>query len=270
MRGRRGFALLAVLWLVAALGVVAAVGLAAGRTGALATRNRILLSRATWAREACLGILMARFAEDSTAEAAGAQLRVLPRVDLGRGTWCEVEIEDPGAKLNLNRADSTMLVQLLDSPELAAELLHWREQYGLFADVAELRSLPGFDSSLADRLGRLATTRGSGAVNVNEASEEVLGLIPGIPSEAVDIVLRRRSFGRPVTSLDELLALASPATRQALLQDYTGWLGRLRFTPAQLLARVTGGVDRTPITSTELLTLAPVPHRLAVVRREAE
>jgi type II secretory pathway component PulK len=270
MTNRRGFALLAVLWLVAALGMMAAVGLAAGRTGAAVTRNRILLTRAGWAREACIAILMARVAEDSAAALAGARIRSLPSVDLGRGTWCAAQVEDPAARINLNRADSATLNRLFRSGELVHALLDWRKQHGPLDDATELRFVSGFDSSTAARFADLTTTRGSGGVNVNEASPEVLGAIAGLPGEAIELVLSRRRVGRPIASLEELLALVSRPSAQILLQDYTGWLTRVRFTPAQLTARVTGGVAGTPIVIVTTLMLAPAPGRLAMVRRESE
>src|SRR5258705_14007253 len=99
---RQGFALLAVLWVVTALTVLAGVATAVARTGAQTTRNRILLARAGWAREACLEILLARYAQDR-------DVRVLGTVDLGRGTWCAARLGAMGAKLNLNSVPSSAL-----------------------------------------------------------------------------------------------------------------------------------------------------------------
>lgn len=271
MTNRRGFALLAVLWLVAALGIVAAVGLAAGRLGAATTRNRILLTRASWAREGCVAILMARLAEDTSTNPDSRPLRELPRVDLGRGTWCEARLEDPTSLINLNVADSTTLAHLLRSPDQAALLLAWRRAQGPLQDVAELRFIRGFDSSSVTALAEVATSRGSGTVNLNEASPEVLGALSGLPREALGIILSRRSARRPVTSLDDLLASLSPQNRAVMLSDYATWLGRVAFSTGQLVAHVTGGVDATPILSKVTLTLAPVVGRPpAVLRRESE
>ncbi|HOX21025.1 MAG TPA: type II secretion system protein GspK [Gemmatimonadales bacterium] len=270
MTTRRGFALLAVLWLIAALGIVAAVGLAAGRTGAQTTRNRILLTRASWAREACVAILMARFAEDSRAELAGLQVHALPPVDLGRGTWCRARLDDPGARINLNLADPGTLQGLFRDSDLASSLVAWRTQHGPLKDAAELRFVAGFDSGIAARFTDVVTTRGAGAVNLNAAPRMVLDAIPGLPREAIEVVVARRQTSRPIASLDEVIALTSRPTQALILHDYTGWLSRVRFAPAQIVAVVTGGVHGTPITSTATLTLVPVPKRMAVVRRESE
>jgi hypothetical protein len=191
-------------------------------------------------------------------------------VDLGRGAWCEVRIEDPAARINLNLADSLTLGRLLERPDHTATLLDWRKRHGPLAAVAELRFVAGFDSSSVAMLAQVATTRGSGAVNVNEASPEVLDAIVDLPHEAIEILRSRRRLSRSVGSLDELLALSSRPTRELMLQDYAGWLARLAFAPAGLVAQVTGGIKGTPITSTATLTLAPVADRLAVLRRESE
>src|ERR1041385_5436076 len=103
---RRGFALLAVLWTLTAVAVLTAAVLAAARLGSAATRNRVFLARAGWAREACAEILQARYAQEPS-------VRHLDSVDLGRGTWCSASLEDPSVKLNLNLADRRALVTVL-------------------------------------------------------------------------------------------------------------------------------------------------------------
>src|SRR5437667_7617694 len=95
---RRGFALLAVLWVLTALTALTGVGTLVARLGSETTRNRMLLARAEWAREACGEILLARFSVDPT-------IRAVDPIDLGRGTWCRASLDDPAARLNLNTAD---------------------------------------------------------------------------------------------------------------------------------------------------------------------
>ena len=76
---QRGFALLAVLWTITAVSVLAGAVMTVARLGSTTTRNRVLLARAGWAREACVEILQARYAQD-------VSVRRLDSVDLGRGT----------------------------------------------------------------------------------------------------------------------------------------------------------------------------------------
>src|SRR5580765_6652406 len=99
---RRGFALLAVLWVITALSALSGAGLLVARLGSVTTRNRVLLTRAEWAREACGEILLARFAEDPS-------VRYVSQVELGRGTWCRVSVEDPSSRVNLNTVDRSVL-----------------------------------------------------------------------------------------------------------------------------------------------------------------
>src|SRR6266576_5265291 len=75
---RGGFALIAVLWVITALGVLTGASLLVARIGSTTTRNRVLLARAEWAREACGEILQARFAANPT-------VRTVDPIDLGRG-----------------------------------------------------------------------------------------------------------------------------------------------------------------------------------------
>ncbi len=138
----RGFALLAVLWLLVALAAVGGVSVAAVRLGTVTTRNRILLARAEWAREACAEILLARYAYHPA-------IRALDTIDLGRGTWCTARLADPGARLNVNAADRQQLLTALSvvgsrlSVTAIADSLIARRP---FADVAELADLTGIDS----------------------------------------------------------------------------------------------------------------------------
>ena len=282
---RRGFALLAVLWVLTALVVLAGAGFAVARTGSLTTRNRVLLARAGWAREACVEILLARYAQD-------AAIRRLDPVDLGRGSWCAAALEDPAARLNPNLAVRDALLTLLSTvchrrsvDSLADALLDWRDPdtlarpYGVetganrngpLADVAELRYVPGFDSALVARLSAFLTTRGTGVINVNAAPREVLATLPGITEEAILALLGRRLSGRPIQNADELAALVSRSARSALLANYPEFVRAATFAPAQLVAQVEGGVRGTTIVAQATLTLVPVPGRLAVIRRETE
>src|SRR2546426_10906167 len=102
---RRGFALLAVLWTLTAVTVLTAAAFAGARLGSTTTRNRVLLARAAWAREACAEILQARWAsppDPLSAMRGGGAAATLDSGDLGRGTGGSATLEDPSVKLNLN------------------------------------------------------------------------------------------------------------------------------------------------------------------------
>jgi type II secretory pathway component PulK len=282
---RRGFALLAVLWTLTAMTVLTGAAISVARLGSATTRNRILLARAAWAREACVEILQARYAQD-------AFIRALDTVDLGRGTWCTASLEDPSVKLNLNLADRQALVAVLQPivrrsravDSLLDALLDWRDpdavprplgdessgnRNGPFADIWELRYVRGFTDTLVARLAPFLTTRGTGAINVNAAPPEVLAALPGVTAETARLLMMHR--GRtPLSNADALAGLLSPGARATLLASYPEFVRAAVFAPPQLLGVVTGGVRGTAITARVTLTMVPVAGRLAVIRRETE
>ena len=282
---RRGFALLAVLWTLTAMTVLTGAAISVARLGSATTRNRLLLARAAWAREACVEILQARYAQD-------ASIRALDTVDLGRGTWCTASLEDPSVKLNLNLADRQALGAVLQPivrrsravDSLLDALLDWRDpdavprplgdessgnRNGPFADVWELRYVRGFTDSLVAGFTPFLTTRGTGAINVNAAPPEVLAALPGVTAETARLLMMHR--GRPpLSNADALAGLLSPGARATLLASYPEFVRAAVFAPPQLLGVVTGGVRGTAITARVTLTLVPVAGRLAVIRRETE
>lgn len=259
---RRGFALLAVLWVLTALTALTGAGMIVARVGSETTRNRVLLARAEWAREACGEILLARFAVDPS-------VRTTPAIDLGRGTWCQASLDDPAGKLNLNTADPAALIRLFIAvgiqPAVAESAIALRRR----ATIYDLTEIPGVDSALATRLAAFVTTRGTGVVNVTVAPPEVLRLLPGMTEEAVLVLMDRRT-SRPLQSADELAGALSRSGRTALLGSYAEFVRSAAFAPAQLIATVTGSIRGTPIVARATLTVVPVPGRLAVIRRESE
>jgi len=259
---RRGFALLAVLWVLTALTALTGAGVLVARLGSETTRNRILLARAEWAREACGEILLARFAVDPT-------IREFEPIDLGRGTWCRASLEDPAAKLNLNTADPEALAQLfrvVGVPQALAESVLVRRARGTLYDLSQV---PGLDSTIAARLTPFVTVRGTGVVNVNAAPREVLCTLPGMTEEGVFLLMSRRAV-RPLHSADEFAGLLSRSSRTMFLSSYAEFVRAAVFDPPQLIATVEGDVRATPITARAILTVIPVPGRLAVIRRETE
>jgi type II secretory pathway component PulK len=259
---RRGFALFAVLWVLTALTALTGVGLVVARLGSETTRNRMLLARAEWAREACGEILSARFAGDPT-------IRGLDPIDLGRGTWCRASLQDPAGRLNLNTADREALVQLFKGvgiQQSLAESVIVRRARGTLYDS---KQVPGVDSALAARLAPYVTVRGTGVVNVNAAPREVLRTLPGMTEEGVVLLTSRRAL-RPLHNADELAGALSRSSRTVFLSSYAEFVRAAVFNPPQLIATVEGGVRGTPIVAHATLTIVPVPGRLAVIRRETE
>ncbi len=283
---RHGFALLTVLWLIAALGMVVGVSFSVARLGMWQTRNRVLLTRAAWAREACHEILLARYAEDP-------KIRVIDTIDLGRGTWCRAELENANAKLDLSIMSVEAWRTLLDNDTLVDAVLDWQDvddvprtlgaerawyrargrrlpRNGPLASPAELRYVRGFSDMQVARLENVLTTRGISQVDLNTASPEVLSALPGMTPEAVAVVHDSRVVGRLPGGIDDLLGRLSPPARQALLDRYQEFSRIVVFESMQFIERIEGGVQGANLKSRGWLTVIPAGTRLAVVRREME
>ncbi len=281
---RRGFALLTVLWALVALATLAGASSSLARRGTAVTRNRIHLTRAGWAREACGEILAARFARDRS-------VRAVDTVELGRGTWCRVTVWDPAGAVNINLASADLLQRLLGD-SLADPLLDWRDaddvprplgaeaewyrgarrpgpRNGPLADAAELRLVRGFETAPATLLADL-TTRGAGQLNPNLLTRAAARALPGLDVEAVEVLAARRNAASPVASLDELMGSLSSGARTSLLDEYPDLSSLVSFAPAQLIAQVEGGIHGTPIVSHATLTLVPTDVGLAVIVRESD
>jgi type II secretory pathway component PulK len=259
---RNGFALLAMLWVISVLTAVAGVGMAVARLGYETTRNRILLTRAEWAREACGEILQARFAADSATHS-------VETIDLGRGTWCRAALDDPSGRLNLNTASPEMIAQLLRVLHVPASVVDSISSARQGDSIYDLLQVTRGDSVLATRLARFLTTRGTGIINVNQAPREVLTLLPGMSEESVDVILNRR-WAQPLRSADELAGALTESSRARFLSSYAEFVRLAGFGPLQLIGTLEGGVRGTPLVARATLTIVPVPGRLAVIRRETE
>jgi general secretion pathway protein K len=283
---RRGFALLTVLWLIAALSAVSAAALAIARVGASASYNRVLLTRAEWARAACAEILVARYTmRDSIAP--------LGTIDLGNNVWCRAMVEEAGSRLDLNLAPPEALRILIGNDSLTDALLDWRDpdsvprprgaeagwygeqggrgpRNGPLADIAELLLVRGFDSARVGRLAPFVTTLGTSRIDLNIAPPEVLATIPGVTPATIAAIVARREAHRPIHGTEELMSLLLPPEREALLKNYQEFTARAAYAPSRVVARVEGGIGPSPLVGVEHLTLVPAPGRLAVVRRRVE
>lgn len=260
---RRGFALLAVLWVVAALGSAVAVTAGALRTAERASRNRILLARARWAAEACGAIAQASWATDAPARHGTA--------GLGRGALCTWRMEDTGLRLNVNVATGDALARVFAARRVPADsAARWVSR------LVQLRRARPFgtpqEALAASRIPgeweQYLTTFGSGGVSAG-APSAVLASVEGLTPEALWLLNGRNAAGRPVANLEELESLLSPTSRTVLRDHYAGLAATLRFTPTEYLLTLEGWVaiqDAAP-RATILLLVAPQPERLAILKR---
>jgi general secretion pathway protein K len=182
---RRGYALLAALWLVVGLSTMALTGLLAARGAATGARNRIALIRGKWRAEDCLE--RARAVVDDALAGGTAMPRPVG------GSWdaldrvvatspaitdaaCDVTLVPTGIAVDVNAADGEELLAVLHADDIDGEhadsmvdaLLDWRDaddiprplgaerdwyhvagrfppRNGPLASVRELRRVRGFD-----------------------------------------------------------------------------------------------------------------------------
>jgi hypothetical protein len=257
MTSRDGFALLAVLWVVAALTAIVGLGLGALRIGALGSANRLELTRGRWAAEACLAIAEARWAGHRFTDAA--------TVDLGRKTRCAWRADDPSARVSVNTASPTLLYAVARQFGSPLQLVDTLLAHRPYQDTAQVRAALVADGSLLS----LLTTDGPGSINLNDSPPAIILAIPGLGAEAVNQIREHVRLGSPISSLDQLATLV-PGTRPELLAHYADLAAIVTFAPSQLLITSRGWVGEDAprgLHSTIEILSVPLPDRLAVIRR---
>jgi general secretion pathway protein K len=247
-----GFALLAVLWVVVALGALGLAARLAARESVATTQNRIALAHARWDAEGCIErarLLIDRALREASAEGpSGPTWLTLPeRIHaaplLGD---CAVELRAVGTRLDANAADRSTLLRLFraagcmeaQADSLADALLDWRDdddrprqfgsegpdsddrgpRNGPFAAAAEIlqvrgmTALSGIDTLLDVEPGR---------VSLNHAPRAVLASLPGMSEEAAARILESRAGGEWVADPAALEARLSTDARQELQRGFT-------------------------------------------------
>lgn len=282
---RRGFALIAVVWVIAIVSVLALGATLSARETVAAVRNRTALTRAAWLGEGCVALsraLVDSVLVDATAWSRLDQLR-LP----GRVRACDVTLEPAGMRLDVNGADEETLRRLIGSDSLAQAVLDWRDaddvprplgaerewyvamggfppRNGPLADLAELRrvrgfaSLAGFDTLLAFQPGRIA---------LNHASAAVLAALPGFTPELVGRVVERRARGERLPSLAALAEGLSPMARDSLLTRRGDLVAAATVEPDAWVLTVIAPAGGSSLVAAIELRLAFGGNRAAVVRR---
>lgn len=280
---RRGFALPVALWVVVAMGAVAAGSLHAARLVHTAIENRIVLARAGWARDGCVELLLLRYR--SEVPAAG-----MDSVDLGRTAWCRAAVTDPSTRINVNLASRSVLSRLLGSDSLAQALIDWRDpddepgpggaerewyraagrrgpRNAPLQDLAELRGIRGFEGLDEGRLSELLTLEGDGAVNLADASVQVLAAAMDVEGAALASMEQARREGWRAESVADLIA-RMPASAQPQLEGRLPELeAGMVVRPSRLVVLAEGRVGSSPLRAWARIVAVPLPERLAVVRR---
>ena len=281
---RRGIALLATLWLLAALSVVAAGALTLARVERGTAINRVALARGRWAAEGCLALMQAQLVRDSVP-------RGVDSTDLGDGLWCRASIEDLGARLGVDIANAEALTRVVGDSDRAAALLDWidaddaprangaeAEWYrdngqqtprnGPLVHIEELYLIRGFDSVTVARLSPLLSTRGPHRLNVNVAPRELLLTLPGLDLGAVEVIIEHRERAGPFRDLDGLLATLPASLRTPAMARYAELQASTSYAPERVLVHLEGHVPEASVVARTTIEGIPVPGRLAILARE--
>lgn len=267
---RRGFALLATLWLLAVLAGVAVTVMAAARAERRAAANAASEARARWALSGSLAVLVDDLTDGSAEHSASGVTRLGDSTGTARriqlnGLEAQVELGDARARLNLNLADSLQLRRLLEvaglprdqATALAAAVLDWRDpddlrraqgaeapayaalrppaipRNGPFETAADLAEVFGFTAELVARLKPWVGTSGDGLVNLNTAPAAVLATLPGVSLAGAEGMVARRERG-PFQNIFQVLG-ALPAEEAAeIRRNLDDFQARVAYFPRDL------------------------------------
>ncbi|MDH3496494.1 MAG: general secretion pathway protein GspK [Gemmatimonadota bacterium] len=306
VRGSGGFALVAVLWMLVAVGAAGIAFQAAARAERRAIANARDGVRARWAAHA--GLARVLHALDSTLGRGrlgldgGAPMGMaLPPVQFRLNEIAvRARTYDARARVNLNLADERQLVQLfgslgLDRPQavsLSAAVLDWRDPDGVvrrggaeaaayaarrppshprngpFTAVAELRGVLGVTPRVYALVAPHVTVVGDGRINVNAASAVVLATLPSLDQAAAAAILARRGTG-PFRNAFEVLAALPRQARERIEADPASFLDRIALSPRELEIEVTAK-DGGPSGAGELRAIVVLEGGAAVTVAKVE
>jgi general secretion pathway protein K len=284
MRDRRGFALLAALWLLVALSVLGLEFGLRARERRLAAANVLEGGRAGAAADAGIAeahALLARLLDDPRRMLdpwGGSEVLLRDTVAIGEAKYL-VRLADAGAALNLNRATEDELRRLFTvlrvdfglADRLAQSIMDWRDSDDLhrargaeredylragaavlpdnrpFDRLRDLRQVMGMTPEIYASVRPYLTLLGSGQVNLNAAPRPVLLALPGMTEQAAAVVLRRRSGSRPIRNLMELANELPTQPRAALQEHFPDLLSRAAFDTREIVATSDGWADGSPV-----------------------
>jgi general secretion pathway protein K len=281
---RRGFAMIAAIWLIVIIGTVSMELAIASNMRRLAALNALDAARA---QAAALGAL----------EHASARLTMI-QPQWPSDPWAHIDtvlrdtialdsleryhvgLRDANASLNLNLATEDELQRFFDAlglddavaNGLAQCIADWRDaddiphprgaerdaylkagraalpRNGPFRDVAELGDVMGVTPEILKRARPYLTVLGSGQVNLNAAPRPVVLALAGMSEEAVSVLerVRESTNAPPVASLDDLSLRLSPAARRMLQDAMPTLLARATFATREVEAVAEGWVTGGP------------------------
>jgi general secretion pathway protein K len=303
MRGRDGFALVSVLWLMVGISALALVANLAAREGVAAARNRADLALAAWRAEDCLARARAAIGDALIAardEAPGASVwgrmdEEVARSPLLPGTACEVALRPAGAALDVNAAGTETIRRLLvatglpsaRADSLADALADWRDEddtprpLGMeaegyraagmrpprnapLADIRELRLVRGW--AAVEGVDTLLSVE-PGRVPLTHAPAAVLASLPGLGAEAAGRLAEMRMRGGRVADLAAFVGTLSPGAREEAMRHFQEIAGLAVEEPEAWIVTARGAVGTPAAVSVVEVRLVRASGRAAIVRR---
>lgn len=298
MTGRRGFALLAVLWVLVGVSALGLLLMRTARDEVGATRNRVARTRAAWLAEGCAERARAAIDDamsemrrvDSVWQALDSVVAASPM-----RAGCDVTLVPAGLTLDVNTIDGhTMRRMLLAAgtsepvaDSVADALIDWRDPdddalpHGAEREwYAHAARHPPRNAPLTAP-AELALVRGTDAVPdihtllgvrrervlITHAAPSVLAALPGMTPEAVARIRQLRNDGHRV-DLGELGALLSADARRQLLAAYQELMPLVTSTPDAWIVTATASSGVPAVASALTLRLVRSGQRAAVVERE--
>jgi general secretion pathway protein K len=303
---KRGFALLAVLWVIVGLaGLALGVSMAA-RNAIASAHNRTDIARATWRASECI----------ERARAAIGELLIAPPERDGRGLsgWsafdvavpaspmvtsakCDVRLHVTGDRIDLNHADAEMLgtalrglgVKAPRCDSMVDALLDWRDadevprplgaerawyvahgrfvpRDGAFEDVRELARVRGFEG-----MPGLDSMFGveNGRVALAHAPLSVIAALPGLGGEATARIGEERARGTRPEDLTAIAAQLSPDARRLMLSRYADLVHAATIEPDAWIVQGRAIVGSPEVTVVVEVKLVRAGDRAAIVRTRA-
>lgn len=223
-------------------------------------------------------------------------------VPLAPSVWYRVHVEPLGARLNINRATADDIRRYLQALELDAVkvesavdgIMDWRDADDFrrnrggeradyiragsrelpananFADVAELANVSGVTAELLARISPDLTVFGTGQVDLNTASRQVLLSLPGITPVAADIIRAAQQSGRAITSIQQLRDMLPSVARSSLDASLAALLPRVAFDTHEVIVTGDGWLTGSPVRVREVAVIARGGDAAFVVWRERQ
>lgn len=299
LHNRRGFALIAILWLLVAMAALGLDDTATARDALATTQNRMNITRSSWHAEACGEVV--RAASDAalgdTLVAASAAWDTLDRTLANAVVTmpgCGISAHAAGDRLNVNEADGDALsaafvaagVNEDRADSLAEALLDWRDADSVprprgaeigwyrtagrvvptnraFADPEEIHLVRGFET--ADSLISLLGVE-PGKIVLDRAPLPVIASLPGMTPEAVARIAELRWRGESVHDVRALGASLSEDARARLASASADLTRLVADEPDAWVVRITSSAGMPPVSVVEELRLVRAARRAGVTR----